>query len=60
MDEDAGWRTLDPGELMHVDADLKCSSVTIDEAPARLLTLTDLEPHAAASQHEPGPLAAAG
>jgi len=56
MDEDAGWRMLDPGELMHVDADLRCSSLTIDEPPAHLLTLADLEPHAAASQHEPEPL----
>jgi len=59
MDEDAGWRALEPGELMHVDADLHCSSVNIDEPPARLLTLADLEPHAAASQHEPEPLASA-
>jgi predicted glutamine amidotransferase len=60
MDEDAGWRALEPGELMHVDADLHCSSVNIDERPAHLLTLADLEPHAAASQHEPEPLASAG
>jgi predicted glutamine amidotransferase len=59
MDEDSGWRALDSGELMHVDADLHCSSVTIDEPPAHLLTLDDLEPHAAASQHEPEPLAPA-
>jgi predicted glutamine amidotransferase len=59
MDEDGGWRALEPGELVHVDADLRCSSVTIDEPPAHLLTLADLEPHAAASQHEPAPLASA-
>jgi predicted glutamine amidotransferase len=56
MDEDAGWRMLDPGELIHVDADLRCNSLTIHEPPAHLLTLADLEPHAAASQHEPEPL----
>jgi predicted glutamine amidotransferase len=53
MDEDAGWRLLEPGELLHVDGDLRVESrVALDAAPARPLTLADLEPHAAESQRE--------
>ena len=26
MDEDAGWRALEPGELLHVDPDLNVRS----------------------------------
>ena len=59
MDEDSGWRMLDPGQLVHVDADLRCTSVMIDEPPAHLLSLADLEPQAAASQHDPAPLGSA-
>ncbi|HKN95075.1 MAG TPA: class II glutamine amidotransferase [Thermoleophilaceae bacterium] len=51
MDEDRGWRNLDPGELVHVDRDLTVTSeVAIDHAPAHPLRLEDLEPHAAKSQ----------
>lgn len=51
MDEDAGWRGLEPGELVHVDRDLRVSSTTaVDRPPARLLKLEDLDPRAAASQ----------
>ena len=51
MDEDPGWRELAPGELVHVDERLRVSSrIAIDRPPAHLLTLADLEPHAAASQ----------
>jgi predicted glutamine amidotransferase len=54
MDEDAGWRALEPGELIHVDSELKLTSSRIDEQPAHRLTLQDLEPGAAASQATPG------
>ncbi|MFZ0975567.1 MAG: hypothetical protein WAN22_25310, partial [Solirubrobacteraceae bacterium] len=51
MDEDAGWRALGSGDLLHVDPDL---NVTITQAltqpPARQLTLADLGDKAAASQ----------
>ena len=51
MDEDAGWRALESGDLLHVDADL---NVTITQAltqpPAHQLTLADLGDKAAASQ----------
>lgn len=51
MDEDPGWRPMSSGELVHVDADLDVrTEVVIDHPPARLLTLADLHPQAAASQ----------
>jgi glutamine amidotransferase len=51
MDEDPGWRNLESGELLHVDANLNVHSrVVADGPPAHLLTLADLDEHAAASQ----------
>jgi predicted glutamine amidotransferase len=51
MDDDPGWRLLDPGELLHVDGELRVSS---DEAvtgpPAHPLTLDDLGAQAKSSQ----------
>jgi len=56
MDDDPGWRLLEPGELVHVRADLSItSSHPLPAAPAHLLTLADLEPAAAASQHPERP-----
>ncbi len=50
MDEDPGWRALQSGELLHVDADLKTTvKRIIDGPPAHQLTLQDLG-QAAASQ----------
>jgi predicted glutamine amidotransferase len=52
MDESPAWRKLEPGELLHVDADLNVhAQVVLEEPPAKLLTLEDLDPRAAASQH---------
>ncbi len=51
MDEDAGWRALQPGELMHVDANLHTTvRRVLERPPAHQLTLAQLEPKAAASQ----------
>ncbi|UKA49770.1 class II glutamine amidotransferase [Arthrobacter sp. FW305-123] len=51
MDSDPGWRPMASGELIHVGPDLAVTSTTpFPAAPARLLTLDDLEPTAAASQ----------
>ena len=51
MDEDAGWRGLESGELLHVDPDLHVTStVALKEPPAHPLTLADLDSKAAASQ----------
>ena len=52
MDDDPGWRLLDPGELLHVRSTLEISSTAPFPAePAHLLTVADLDPAAAASQH---------
>jgi glutamine amidotransferase len=51
MDEDPGWRLLEPGELIHVDAGPGVeSAIVLDGPPARQLTLEDLQPRAAAAQ----------
>jgi predicted glutamine amidotransferase len=51
MDEDPGWRALQSGELVHVDADLHTTvHRVIERPPAHQLTLAQLEPKAAASQ----------
>jgi predicted glutamine amidotransferase len=51
MDEDAGWRPLQSGELVHVDSALRTTvRRVIERPPAHQLTLAQLEPKAAASQ----------
>jgi glutamine amidotransferase len=45
---------MQPGELLHVTPDLRVTSrIVLDSAPARQLTLADLEPRAAAAQAAP-------
>ena len=52
MDDDPGWRLLEPGELVHVDSALQVhSSTPFPAEPRHLLTLADLDPATAASQH---------
>jgi predicted glutamine amidotransferase len=52
MDDDPGWRPLDPGELLHVSSTLEMeSSAPFPAEPAHLLDVSDLDPAAAASQH---------
>ncbi len=52
MDDDPGWRLLDPGELLHVSSALEIqSSAPFPARPAHLLNVSDLDPAAAASQH---------
>jgi glutamine amidotransferase len=52
MDDDPGWRLLEPGELVRVHADLSIrSSTPFPPEPRHRLTLADLDPLAAASQH---------
>jgi predicted glutamine amidotransferase len=54
MDEDPGWRALEPGELVHIGPTLKVdSTIALDGPPAHPLTLDDLEPRAAAAQAPP-------
>ena len=51
MDDDPAWRALQPGELLHVDAQLGTSITRpLKDPPAHPLTLQDLDPKAAASQ----------
>jgi predicted glutamine amidotransferase len=51
MDEDPGWRQLQPGELLHVDPALEVTATKVlDRPPARQLRLQDLGGRAAASQ----------
>jgi predicted glutamine amidotransferase len=51
MDEDCGWQAMEPGELLHVDADLRVTRRRVlDAPPAHPLTLADLGARAAASQ----------
>jgi glutamine amidotransferase len=53
MDEDAGWRLLESGELLHVDGDLNVSStIPFDRPPAHQLSLAALTGKAASSQTE--------
>ncbi len=52
MDDDPGWRLLDPGERLHVRSTLEISSTAPFAAePSHLLRAADLGPEAAASQH---------
>jgi predicted glutamine amidotransferase len=52
MDHDPGWRLLDPGTLVHVDADLTVAEhVILPEPPQHQLTHADLSETAAQSQH---------
>jgi glutamine amidotransferase len=51
MDEDPGWRPLEPGQLLHVDRELRVTVThPLRRPPARELTLAELDPKAAASQ----------
>jgi predicted glutamine amidotransferase len=51
MDADPGWRELDSGALLHVDASLRVQTrVILERPPARPLSLEDLSPTAKASQ----------
>ena len=51
MDDDPGWRTLDSGELLHVDAELKVSSaIALPDPPTHRLELGDLSALGRASQ----------
>lgn len=57
MDDDPGWRLLDPGELVHIDADLGITrQLQFPDPPTHLLRLAELEPTAQAAQ-QPRPAA---
>ena len=51
MDDDPGWRLLEPGELVRVAATLEVESTRpLDSPPAHLLTIDDLHGRARSSQ----------
>jgi glutamine amidotransferase len=51
MDDHPGWRALASGELLHVDAELKVTvRRVLEHPPKQLISLADLDSHAAASQ----------
>jgi predicted glutamine amidotransferase len=50
MDEDAGWRALEPGELVHVSRDLAIHSSKPIPPPSYQLRLSELSTAAAVSQ----------
>ncbi|MCL2532840.1 MAG: class II glutamine amidotransferase [Nocardiaceae bacterium] len=51
MDEDPGWESLCPGELLHVGPKLEVArKMILDRPPQHRLTLDDLNDRAAASQ----------
>lgn len=55
MDEDPGWRMLEPGELIRVDRELRVTSqMAIEAPPAHLVRLEDVDPGIARSQHDYG------
>lgn len=55
LDDDPGWRDLEPGELLHVGPDLAITSrIAMPDPPHHPLTLEDLHPAAAASQAPAG------
>lgn len=39
LDDDPGWRLLEPGALVHVDADLRVTTSRVADPPARRLSL---------------------
>jgi predicted glutamine amidotransferase len=55
MDEDPGWRLLEPGEMVHVDGSLRVTThQAVDGPPERRIRLEDLGERAIAAA-QPGP-----
>jgi predicted glutamine amidotransferase len=51
MDDDPGWRALEPGELLHVGAELEVSSaIALPDPPAHMLDLSTLGEQSRSSQ----------
>jgi predicted glutamine amidotransferase len=52
MDDDRGWRPLRSGQLLHVGAELQVTIADVlPDPPGQLISLADLSPRAASSQH---------
>jgi predicted glutamine amidotransferase len=53
MDANPSWRLLEPGELVHVDAQLRVSStIAVPDPPSHLIDLSKLSMRAAVAQGE--------
>jgi glutamine amidotransferase len=53
MDEDPQWRSLHPGELLHIDRNLTAhTTIAIERPPDHQLTLADLGHNAASQNHQ--------
>ena len=51
MDDDPGWREVSPGELLHVDEELRVhSEIAFPGPPAQMIDLHHLDEHARSSQ----------
>jgi glutamine amidotransferase len=56
LDTNPLWRMLEPGELIHVDGELRLTStIAVPEPPAEMLVLS--EQQAIAQQEDPAPSA---
>jgi len=57
MDANSGWRLLEPGELVHVDPQLRVTStIAVPDPPAHLIDLSKLSTREAIAQgEEPAP-----
>jgi predicted glutamine amidotransferase len=54
VDDDEGWSCVQPGELLHVDADLHLTrELVLDRPPARLMELTGRAAESQAQAEEP-------
>jgi glutamine amidotransferase len=52
LDDDPGWRSVEPGEVLRVNSDLTVTtSFPLPVHPRHRLSLDDLDPQTAASQH---------
>lgn len=52
MDDDPGWRLMEPGELLHADGRSAVHrNLILPDPPRHPMSLADLRPEAAASQH---------
>jgi predicted glutamine amidotransferase len=53
MDSNPQWRLLEPGELIHVDSELRVTStIAVRDPPAKLIDLSQLSTRAAIAQGE--------
>jgi glutamine amidotransferase len=53
MDANPSWRLLEPGELIHIDRELKVTStIAVPDAPVHMIDLTQMTMREAIAQGE--------